>query len=86
MPTRQMHVTIPPALEAAARANRTDLADAPTSVLVRAGLAVLAGIAVSQVASQYRTQRVPDGVTDLKAEAADQDRDSSQGLPVTDVT
>ena len=85
MPTRQLNVSIPEGLEAAVRANRADLADEPTSVLVRAGLAVLAGIAVSQVMSKHRTQRVPDGVTDLKAKGAGQDRDSSQGLPVTDV-
>jgi hypothetical protein len=41
-------VRIPPELETAARANVPELADATSSVLVRVGLAVLAGLAIRE--------------------------------------
>jgi hypothetical protein len=61
-PTRTAH--IPPGLESAARANHPELANEPVAVLIRAGLAVLAGIAISDVIGQVRgrgrTSRLPD--------------------------
>jgi hypothetical protein len=54
MPTPSSAIRIPPELEAAARAGHPELANENISVLVRAGLAVLAGLAVGEVIGQLR--------------------------------
>jgi len=63
MPTEARKVRIPRELEDAARAAHPELADETASVLVRAGLALLAGFAIHEVVGQLRgqgrTSRVP---------------------------
>ena len=48
MPTKQQSVRVPDGLERAARARHPELGDAPTAVLLRIGLALLAGVSLSE--------------------------------------
>jgi hypothetical protein len=54
MPTDARKVRIPRELEEAARAHHPELADETVSVLIRAGLALLADIAIKDVVGQLR--------------------------------
>jgi hypothetical protein len=71
MPTAQRKARIPRELEDAARARHPELADESVSVLIRAGLALLAGIAINEVIGQLRgkgrTSRVPVPAADPRA-------------------
>lgn len=69
MPTVERKARVPDELLNAAREHHPELASESTAVLIRAGLAALAGIAIGEIVGQLRgkarTSRVPvPGKTD----------------------
>jgi hypothetical protein len=59
MATRQTQTRIPEGLEAAVREAQPDLANEALSVLVRVGLAVLAGYGVAEALGKVKGHPVP---------------------------
>jgi hypothetical protein len=61
MPTRQQTVRMPDGLEQAVRSRHPELADEPLALLIRAGLAVLAGWSLTEAVNGLRGRARYDG-------------------------